>query len=117
MRADSLRLLALARCVWGATCLARPHRVAVAAGSDAGVRAIWFVRALGVREVAQGGLTAVAPGTGVVAAGIAVDGLHAASLLALAAVDASRRRPALLDALAATCWALLGLVVRRSRRA
>lgn len=107
------RAAATARCLWGTTCLVVPARVAAAAGSAPGSRATWFARILGVRELAQGAATLVLPTRGVVSAGVVIDVLHAVSAVALGVADASRRRPALLNAVAATSWALLGLTLVR----
>lgn len=109
-RISAARSLAAVRCAWGATCLARPEGVVGLAGGQPDARALWFARALGGRELAQGLVTLAVPGRRVLTAGVVVDGLHAASALGLAAADATRRRPALLNALAATGWALLGLL-------
>ncbi len=114
-QAAAARSLAAARCAWGATCLACPERVVVTAGGEPDPRALWFARALGARELAQGLTTLAAPGRRVLTAGVVVDGLHAVSVLVLATTDTPRRRPALLNALAATCWALLGLALTRDR--
>lgn len=104
------RELAALRCAWGATCLTVPDRVVSRAGGQPDPRALWFARALGARELAQGLVTLAVPSRRVLTAGVVVDVMHAGSVLGLAAADASRRRPALLNALASTGWALLGLL-------
>lgn len=109
------RSLAAARCAWAVTCLTSPGRVVVAAGGEPDPRAVWFARALGARDLAQGLVTLAAPTRRVLAGGVVVDGLHSVSVLALAVADASRRRPALLNALTATCCALLGLALTQQQ--
>lgn len=116
-RVTAARWPAAVRCGWGATCLASPARVVRVATVEPDLRALWFTRALGARELAQGLITLAAPGRRVLTAGVIVDALHAVTVLGLATADAFRRRPALLNALTATCWALLGLALTRDRRA
>jgi hypothetical protein len=71
----------------------------------------WYHVFLGARQVAQaklGEAGAFSP-----AADAAVDGLHAASMLVLAAVRPSHRRSALLGAANAVGWAVLDAVLTR----
>ena len=72
-----------------------------------------MARLLGVRHLVQAGLTVVAqradPGNSVLlGGGAAVDLLHAASMLALGAVDDAVRRTALTDAAVETALAAAG---------
>ena len=112
-----VRAVALARCGWGAACLLRPAGVLSAAGGHPGEQAARVVtRVLGARELVQAVATIAAPLPTVTLAGAVVDALHAASALGLAAVDPQRRRPALINALTAGFWLVLGLLLLRTRR-
>lgn len=76
-------------------------------------RAEVVARVLAARQVLQAGLLLAAPTPTTLGLGAGVDGLHAASMLALAAVDGRRRPPALLDAAIAAAFALSGVVGAR----
>jgi hypothetical protein len=65
----------------------------------------WYHVLLGARQIVQGRLGEA--GAFSPAADAAVDGLHAASMLALAAARSGHRRSALLGAANAACWAVL----------
>lgn len=108
-RRRQTRAAAVARGLWGATCVLRAEDVARAAATTTTCArpATTFARVLGARELVQGAATAALPTAGTVRVGVAVDVLHAVSMCGLAVVDGSRRRPALLNALTATGWALL----------
>jgi hypothetical protein len=71
----------------------------------------WYHVFLGARQVVQGRLSEA--GAFSPAADAAVDGLHAASMLALAALRSGRRRTALLGAAHAVGWAVLDAVLTR----
>ncbi|GAC1442441.1 MAG: hypothetical protein NVSMB55_13180 [Mycobacteriales bacterium] len=58
------------------------------------------LRILGLRHLLEAAALASRPTSGVVAAGLAVDGTHVLSCLGLAAVSPSHRRPAFRDAVA-----------------
>lgn len=71
----------------------------------------WYHVVLGARQLVQARLDAsgaLSPG-----ADAAVDGLHVASMLVLAAVRRSHRRTALLGAAHAAAWALLDAALTR----
>ncbi len=73
-----------------------------------------IVRVLGGRQLAQGCLQVLIPAADVVAAGIVVDLIHAASMLAASLIWPAYRRPALTSmaiatATAATATALLAV--------
>lgn len=76
-------------------------------------RATVVARVLAARQIVQAGLLVRYPGPTALALGAGVDGLHAASMVALAAVDARRRRAALLDAAIAATFALTGAIGAR----
>ena len=72
----------------------------------------WYHVALGTRQVVQAKLDAA--GAFSPAADAAVDGLHVATMLGLAAVRRHHRREALLGAANALGWALLDRAVARA---
>ncbi|WP_319463666.1 hypothetical protein [Micromonospora sp. RTP1Z1] len=118
------RTSALARLAWGATLTLVPRRVLGKWGRPSGL-AVATLRVLGVRHLAQAAVTLRRPTPAVLTAGAAADVLHAASALALAAVDRRQRRIALLDTAIAGGWTVLDLraarhpgrwTVRRGRR-
>ena len=103
-----LRLLApLARAGYGAALLCAPGpMIGVVTGQPPSRRARRVARILGVRHLAQAAVTAFNPGPEVVALGVVVDLLHAASMFAFAAAVPDLRRAELADALAATALAV-----------
>lgn len=76
-------------------------------------RTLVVTRVLGARHLAQAMVTAGEPGPVVLALGVEADLTHAASMVCLAAVDRSRRRAAIIDAVGASCFALTGAVLAR----
>jgi hypothetical protein len=103
-----LRLLVpLARAGYGAALLCAPGpMIGVVTGQPPTRRARRVARVLGVRHLAQAAITARNPGPEVVALGVIVDLLHAASMFALAVAVQDLRRAELADALAATALAV-----------
>jgi hypothetical protein len=81
-------------------------------GQSPSRRAGRVAQVLGIRHLAQAAITALAPGPEMEAAGAVIDLCHAASMLALAAVNQSSRRAELADALVAAALAVAGPVVR-----
>jgi hypothetical protein len=71
------------------------------------------IRALGVRHLAQAGISNPAPTGAVLALGVEVDLLHATSMLALAALDHRWRRAALADSAVALGFAAAGVAAAR----
>ncbi|MGW5361168.1 hypothetical protein [Actinopolymorpha pittospori] len=71
-------------------------------------------RVLGARHVVQAAATAALPTPAAYRLGAGVDGLHALSMVALAAADASRRRIAVAEAVSAGVFAVAGLCVARA---
>jgi hypothetical protein len=93
------RLTSLARAGYGLALLCVPGRLITAAtGRPASTRARAVTRVLGVRHLAQSAVCAAIPVRGLFAAGAIADGLHAASMLALAGTDAEVRWAVLADA-------------------
>jgi hypothetical protein len=106
------RSLAAVMVGWGALLLtATRPLLRRLSGSRPSSRDVAVTRVLGVREVAQGVVLAVAPRTAAV--GGAVDALHAASMLLLAVLSRRHRRAALVSAAVA---ALLATASGRAAR-
>jgi hypothetical protein len=100
------RGVVVARAAWGAGCLLAPAAVGRVLGLAPGDRrALLLLRTLGARDLGQAVLAATAPPPALRRLGVAVDALHASSMVALAAVSRDYRRPALTSALIATSWA------------
>jgi hypothetical protein len=111
-RSGSLRPVGLAGLAWGSVLLtAGPRLFRVVQGREPSRGEQDALVLLGARHLAQGLLQVVLPHhlAGVHAV---VDGLHAASMVALAAVTPGRRRAALVSGAVA---ALAGVVVLRRR--
>jgi hypothetical protein len=100
-------LVPLARAGYGTALLCAPGpMIGVVTGQPPSRRARQVARILGVRHLAQAAITAFNPGPEVVALGVIVDLLHAASMFAFAAAVPDLRRAELADALAATALAV-----------
>jgi hypothetical protein len=84
--------------LWGAAQLAFPEQLLQAVAAGRPQPPPWLVRVLGARMLVQYGLAVRAPDRPVLAGSAAVDGLHAASMLAVAATSARHRRVALISA-------------------
>lgn len=94
-----IRLAGLARAGYGLALLCAPGLlIGAATGHAASSRAKGVARLLGARHLAQAALCGAFPARGLLAAGAAADGLHAASMLALACSDAGVRTAVLADA-------------------
>jgi len=112
-----VRALQIVRAAWGLLQLAAPGLVAdrvLRVPLDH--RAEVVARVLAARQVLQAGLLLRTPTPVSLSLGAGVDGLHAASMLALAALSARRRPPALLDASIAAAFAVSGAVAARRAR-
>lgn len=103
-----MKLASSARALLGAAELARPSLLVAQHQPDA--LTLRVIRVLGARDLAQAWLTVSVPTRRVVRAGVVVDLLHAASMLALAAADQRRRRTALTSAAWAGALAATGAV-------
>lgn len=109
-----MRALQIVRAAWGLLQLAAPGLVAdrvLRVPLDH--RAEVVARVLAARQVLQAGLLLRTPSPATLSLGAGVDGLHAVSMLALAALNARRRPPALLDASIAAAFAVSGAVGAR----
>jgi len=105
-RHPAAQLIGAASAVLGAFMVVRPQLVSRAVSGGTPVSQDW-VRLLGARYLAQGAAQLRWPRPGVLAGSAVVDGLHAASMLALAAGSPGYRRPASLSAGTATASAAL----------
>ncbi|MFI7427694.1 hypothetical protein ACIBPB_11980 [Micromonospora sp. NPDC049836] len=95
------------RLVWAGLLLLAPGALLRPVG-PATTAALTTLRVLGARHLVQTIVTSWRPTRAVLAAGAAVDGIHAVTALALAAADPRQRHAALADSAVATCWAALG---------
>lgn len=105
-----VRTSALTRVIWGLTLLGAPRLVLRLLGGRQTRLAQAVLRTLGARHVLQATVTAARPSRVVLVGGAGLDGLHALTALALAAVDRSKVRIGLTDAGIATTW--IGLDLR-----
>ncbi|HEY1346850.1 MAG TPA: hypothetical protein VGF54_17825 [Streptosporangiaceae bacterium] len=104
------RALQLARAGYGVALLMKPGlTIRLATGRLPSRRVCRVAWLLGARHLAQATLTTLAPRPGVLAAGAAADGLHAASMVMLAMADRAARRTALTDAMAEAAFAAAGV--------
>lgn len=106
--------LTLARVATGAVLLAAPGTVLRSAARGRSDRPARIVtRVLGARHLVQAALTGLRPAPAALGIGAGVDALHAATALGLAAVDPSRRRDALANAVTALAFAGAGAQLAR----
>ena len=100
------RWASVARAAYGAALLCVPGPiVSMVTGEPATPRVRSVVRVLGVRHLAQAAICGLVPARGLIRAGTATDGLHSASMLALAGVEPQLRRALLADAAVAAAFA------------
>jgi hypothetical protein len=110
------RWASLIRAGYGAALIWRPRAILQArTGSPPSRRACVICRVLGLRHLAQAAVCGAYPARWLVRAGVAVDLLHAASMVALAGEDAHLRPAALGDSAVAGGFAAVGGVVLRAR--
>ncbi|MCG7593768.1 hypothetical protein ACXYX3_08085 [Mycobacterium sp. C3-094] len=103
---SAVRAIELVRAGWGAALLAAPEAIlkTVARDDDPDRWAINVTRVLGARHLAQSILSGRRPTGDVLAMGVWVDGVHAATALVLAIVDRRRARLGVTDAAVAAAW-------------
>ena len=110
---QTLRRAAVAgRLTWAVLLLLAPKELLRPVG-PASTAALTTLRVLGARHLVQAAVTLRWPVPGMLAAGAAVDGIHALTALALAAADRRQRHAALADAAIAAAWAALGATAAR----
>lgn len=110
------RWLSAGRAAFAIGLLTRPGRLAGAASLGGPLPPTWLIRLLGARMLVQSGLELVDTDRPVTELGVAVDAVHAASMLAVASRSRHYRRVTLASAVAATASAGVGLVVLRRAR-
>lgn len=94
-----IRTIEIARATWGAALLLAPRQtLKVVHRIEMDLTSLLVARVLGARQVGQALLSGVRPSPEVLAMGVWVDLAHAASALALAAVDRRRASAGLTDA-------------------
>jgi hypothetical protein len=92
------RLIRAGRALLAVGLLLQPERLAAVVGRGGRRPARWLIRLLGARMLAQSGVELAHTTRPVLRAGSAIDALHAASMLALAARRPDYRRSALASA-------------------
>ena len=101
-----MRTATAARLALGAAGLGQTRRVyRVWSGGSPSSRVLLVARVLAARHLLQGAVVAARPSRRMVAAGAAVDGLHGLSMVALAVVSSTYRRPAATSACVAAGFA------------
>ena len=104
------RGLQTVRAAYGAALVLLPGpAIWLATGQLPSRRSCRVAQVLGIRHLIQAAVTAAAPEPAVLVIGGQVDAIHAASMLALAAVSRPGRRAALTDALTEAAFAAAGL--------
>lgn len=78
--------------------------------------ALTVLRVLGARQLLQAALVGPRASSGRLRAGAAVDGLHSATMIALAAARPAWRIPGGLDAVTAASFAVAGIAASRRAR-
>jgi hypothetical protein len=103
------RWASVVRAAYGVALLCAPGpMVQLLTDVPASSRVRGVARVLGVRHLAQAAVCGLVPARGVIQAGAAADGLHSASMLALAGVEPRLRRALLADAAVAAAFAAAG---------
>lgn len=98
MTAASPRALSVVRASYGLALLSVPGpMIRAMTGAPVASRSLAVARVLGARQLAQAAICGLAPTRRLIAAGAAVDGLHGASMLALAGAEPRLRRALLAE--------------------
>jgi hypothetical protein len=101
------RWMSVVRAVYGGALLFVPGPMITAVtGAPASGRARTVARVLGASQLVQAAVCGLAPARGLIQAGVAADGLHAASMLALAGAEPRLRRALLAETAIAAALAL-----------
>ena len=108
------RIWAAATAAAGAATLLRPHTVARLVSGSAPAPDTAVVRILGGRQLLQGTVLLIRPTSLLVIGGLAVDVLHATSMLAAAVIWPGYRRAALASAAVAGTSAVAGALILRT---
>jgi hypothetical protein len=102
------------RTAWGAFLLLGPETLAAPSRAQIDPATLIFERVLGARHLIQAVVVCRWPNRLAILIGAATDAAHALTMLALAAVNTSRRTPKLVNCATAFAFALAGL--RQSKR-
>lgn len=102
------RLVSGTLAAWGVALLTRPEQAVRLVSSDRPEPRAWIVRLLGGRLVAQHALVLLRPTRTTVLLGVAVDTLHALSMIGVALLWREYRRPAAVSAATTAASALVG---------
>jgi len=114
MRLPAENVLAGVRAACGAVQLAAPaYSAEQLLGGPLDATTQRVVRVLGARQLAQAGLAVSFPAGPLLGLGVAVDAMHALSMVALAASRPRWRRPALISAAMAAAFAATGVLAAR----
>ncbi len=108
------RIWGAATAVAGAVSLMRPYTVAGLVSGNGPTPDAAVVRILGGRQLLQGTAVLIRPAPLLVIGGLAVDVLHATSMLAAAVIRPGYRRPALASAAVAGTSAVGGALILRA---
>jgi hypothetical protein len=112
-RGVGTRLLAACTAAAGAVMLLGPHAVARLASGTGSIPDAAVVRILGGRQLLQGTALLIRPAPPLLTAGLGVDALHAASMVAAAVIWPGYRRAALTSAAVAGGSAVAGALIMR----
>jgi hypothetical protein len=105
------RWMSVVRAGYGAALLCVPGPMITAVtGAPASGRVRTVARVLGARQLVQAAVCGLAPGRRLVQAGAAADGLHSASMLALAGTEPTLRRALLADGAIASAFASVATI-------
>ncbi|MDP5182656.1 hypothetical protein QOZ88_08385 [Blastococcus sp. BMG 814] len=116
MQRATARAVATAGLAAGLALALRPAGTVAAVDPRFPRERLWVARVLGARLVAQHALLLVRPGPAVAGAAVAVDGLHAASMLPLLGHPAYRRAALVSGGFASATAAGLAVAARSERR-
>jgi hypothetical protein len=111
-----VRIWAAATATAGAVTLIRPHAVARLVSGTGSTPVAPVVRILGARQLLQGTAVLIRPAPALVIGALAVDVLHATSMVAAAVIWPGYRRAALTSAAVATTSAVAGAPSRHGAR-
>ncbi len=108
--------LLLVRAVYGTILVVAPQTLGIVAAGSPGRGASLFARVLGTRQLVEAAALGTHSSPGWRVAGACVDGVHAASAVALALLAPKRRRLLLCNAALAAAFAAAGLRAAASGR-
>ena len=112
LRAPTLpgtRWVSIIRVGYGVLLLAMPGPLITGVtGNPVSTRVRAVARVLGARQLAQGAISCLAPARWLIRAGAAADGIHAASMLALAGTEPGLRRALLAETAIAAAFGSAG---------